>query len=155
MNKKIIAAVFAGLFVVSFANIAIVNCDDVSGYYKYKMVCKAPSPIIFDYDTEHSSTTTITEAKISPTLTLYHTVVRAELYYLDNGKDKKIINTRKQSNLSGKTTDDNSITVKKKINHSNFKKTAHDMTLGGVGANYSVKYGFKSPGTKTGTRNIP
>ncbi|MBR4915289.1 MAG: hypothetical protein IKZ42_08435 [Clostridiales bacterium] len=155
MNKKIIVAAFAGLLVVSFANISIVNCDDVSGYFKYKIVCKAPTPIIFEYDTDHSATTTITEAKIDPNLTLYHTVVRAELRYNSNGTTKTVVNTSKHNSLVGTTKDDNSITVKKKINHKNFKNTYHDMTLGGVGKNYSAKYTFTSPQTIKGTRKIP
>lgn len=155
MNKKIIAAVFAGLLVTAFANTAIVNCDAVSGYFKYKIECKAPTPIIFEYDTEHSATTTITEAKITPTGASYHTVVRAELRYISGTTTRAVINTSKHSDLSGKTTADNSIKVKKKINHKNFKNTYHDMTLGGVGRNYSACHTYYGPKYNTGTRYIP
>jgi len=153
MIKKVIAAVFAGLVVVSFANTSSVNCDDVSGNYKYKIVCKAPDPFQLNLATTHSATTIITQSTVYPANTEYHTMVRAEIRY----NNRVIINTNKLDKLKGKEDKDNKIEVKKKIKHSEFKNTFHDTTLGGVGKNYSAKHTFtdKKSQTITGTRYIP
>ncbi len=151
MIKKAIAALFAGLVVVSFANTASVKCDDVHGNYKYKIVCKAPGPIpIINNQTTHSATTIIKQSTINPANTTYHTVVQAQLKY----GTKILINTNKMDNLKGKEDKDNKIEAKKKIKHSDFKETFHNMTLGGVGANYSACWTFRSSDYREGTRKF-
>lgn len=147
MVKKVIAALFAGLVVVSFAGTAFAG--DVSGHYNYKIVCKAPSPLpIINNPTTHSATTIITQSVVSPVNTKYYTVVRSELHY----GTKILINSNKTDWIKGKEDKDNKIVAKKMINHSDFKKTYHTMALSGVGANYGAHHNFYSSQTITGTR---
>lgn len=154
MIKKVIAAVFAGLLVVSFANISNVKGDSDKGYYKYKITCKAPHEIpIINNEPTHSATTLIKQSKLNRVNVKYHTVVRAELYY-NNGSNRVIYNTNKLDNLYGLEEKDNKIVVKKKMRSKCFVKTYHDMTLGGIGANYSACWTFRSSDYREGTRKF-
>lgn len=154
MIKKVIAAVFAGLLVVSFANISNVKGDSNQGYYKYKITCKAPREIpIINNEPTHSATTLIKQSKLNRANAKYHTVVRAELYF-NNGSSRVIYNTNKLDNLYGLVETDNIIVVKKKMRSKCFRKTYHDMTLGGIGANYSASWTFSSSDYREGTRKF-